>query len=420
MPGKEEGRERNELKKTTLVTITAVLTAALFCCSSCADKNTLTKADLLKFLEIEWGSYKSDKAGFNGGLAMQILSPNGDYFISTGMADEGMNNRHFRIASVTKTFTAAGIMLLNQRGLINIDDKITANIPGKDIPYIPDSPEYAIPYKDEITIRMLLMHRAGIFDVSNDAIPDNEFTHGEPYAGQNYLTYILEKDKGHTFTFDELAGVNARGHLSYFKPGTSYHYSDTGYSMLGKIIERVSGKAYGDFIRDELLVPNKLTNTTAPWKGADRALPAPFIKGYVWTAGEVEDVTLSNMSPHVAEGNIISTPIDLANWCRMLFKGEAGLTKETIAMMKSGIARNDEMNSEYGLGLVYYPGIGYGHAGAHEGYLTLMYYDPDKDTAYVMFTNMWDCRAGLDTIKDELKSMMKIAEKILHFVEVKI
>jgi D-alanyl-D-alanine carboxypeptidase len=344
---------------------------------------------------------------------MQILSPKGNYFISSGISDNTTNEYHFRMASVTKTFTAAAVMLLAQKGALNIDDKITDNIPGKNIPYVPDTPDYDVPYKKEITIRMLLMHRAGIFDISNNEIPDNEYSHGQAYVGKNYLEYMEEKDKDHTFTFDELISVNAHNHLSFFKPGTGYHYSDIGYSMLGKIIERVSGKLYADFIKEELLVPNGLLDTSLPYKGSDQQIPEPFMRGYVWIKGEIQEVTESNMSPHVAEGNIISTPIELATWCKKLFTGQAGLSKETVKMMQAGEKRADGPGSSYGLGIVHSPEVGYGHAGAHEGYLTLMYYKPEIDTYYVMVANIWDCRDGLKSIMLELKAMTEIADKIL-------
>lgn len=371
------------------------------------------RADLQAILDTEWRAFTKDKTNFTGGLALQILSPQGDCFLSTGMGDDMKNDRHFRIASVTKTFTAAGIMLLDQRGALRIDDKITDMIPGKDIPYVPDTPEYAIPYKDKITIRMLLMHRAGVFDQSNNPVPENEYSRALEYVGKNYLEYMLEKDPEHTFTIDELVGVNARNHLSFFEPGTAYHYSDTGYSILGKIIERVSGKSYGDFVRDELLVPNGLSGTGLVEKGADQDLPEPFVRGYVWMKGTPTEVTRSNLSPHVAEGNIYSTPFDLATWCKKLLKGEAGLTKETVGMMMKGMVR-DMPNSEYGLGLVSFPATGYyGHGGAHEGYLTMMYYNPSTDVAYVIFTNVWDAGNGMDSIKAEFKLMADIAERVI-------
>ncbi|MDD5432828.1 MAG: serine hydrolase [Candidatus Omnitrophica bacterium] len=404
------------MKKVYVFIIGVIITALFFSgCSPCC-KSSFTKQELSKILESEWLKYKSGKNNFDGGLAMQILSPKGDYFISTGMGDI-TNAVHFRIASVTKTFTAAGIMLLEQRGLLKIDDKITDNIPGKNIPYLPDTPDYSIPYKKDITIKMLLMHRAGIFDVSNNAIPDNKFSHGKPYVGQNYEEYMMNVNgKEYNFTLDELVGVVAQNQLSFFVPGSAYHYSDTGYSMLGKIIERVSGKSYADFIKDELLVPNNLLETSLPYKGSDQTIPEPFVKGSVWVDNALQDVTKSNMSPQVAEGNITSTPIDLANWGKKLLTGQAGLTKETVEKMKLGMNRGDKTESTYGLGLVYSPESGYGHSGAHEGYLTLMSYNPKTDITYVMFTNTWDCQTcakGLDSIMRELKFMSETSNKIL-------
>ncbi len=388
------------------VLVAGVVVAALFI-GGCGPGPSLSKT-----LETGWQAYKSDKPNFNGGLAMQILSPKRNYFISTGMGDV-TNACHFRIASVTKTFTAAGIMLLNQKGLLNINDKITDNIPGTNIPYLPDAAAYDVPYKKDITIRMLLMHRAGIFDITNNDIPDNKFSRGRPYAGKDYLGYMLGIDERHTFTFDELVGIDAKNQLSFFEPGSAYHYSDTGYSMLGKIIERVSGKTYADFVKEELLVPNGLNDTSVPWEGSDRALPKPFVKGYVWINSAVKDVTESNMSPHVAEGNITSTPIDLANWGKKLLKGEAGLTKTTVEMMKAETGRGSAKASSYGLGIFYIPGFGYGHNGAHEGYLTYMAYNPKTDVAIVMFTNAWDLHKGLESIKAELDVMTKIAGDVM-------
>lgn len=372
--------------------------------------------DLTRILASEWNSYKKDKSNFNGGLAMQILSPKDDYFISTGMGNIN-NTYHFRIASVSKTFTAASIMLLHQKGLLNIDDRITDNIPGMKIPYVPDNENYNLPYKKDISIRMLLMHRAGIFDLSNNAVPSNSFSYDKPYVNQNYIAYIEKSDPNHQFTFDELLGVNASNQLSFFKPGSAYHYSDTGYSLLGKIIERVSQKSYADFVKEELLVPNGLNNTSVVYKGSDQTIPDPYVKGYVWAGGEIADVTKSNLSPHVAEGSIITTPKDLANWAKRLFAGQAGLTKETVKMMMSGESKGDGTKNQYGLGISYFVGKGYGHSGAHEGYLTDMIYNPETNVVYVSFTNIWNCQTcgkSLDSIISELKAMDNSSKKVLQ------
>ena len=149
------------------------------CLVGCSSSSGFTQEDLQTVLETEWQTYSRDKTNFGGGIAMQILCPWGDYFISSGMGS-GMDNSHrFRTASVTKTFTAASIMLLHERGQLNIDDKLSDNIPGTESPYFP----YNIPHRNEITIRMILMHRAGIFDLTNTEIKDNAASHGKPYAG---------------------------------------------------------------------------------------------------------------------------------------------------------------------------------------------------------------------------------------------
>lgn len=338
-------------------------------------------------LESEWQRFAGENTLSSGGLAMQILSPKGDYFISTGMAERMDNAHRFRIASVTKTFAAAAIMLLHQQGRLNIDHVITADIPGTHTPYV----LYDIPYKEKITIKMILMHRAGIFDLSNQVIPDTASTHGKPYVGWNYLGYVttMNDDVEHQFTFDELFGFIAENRLYNFEPTyDTYLYSDTAYCLLGAIVERVSGKSFEEFVRDQFLQPNSLTRTTLPWKGNDRALPAPFVTGYTWENGTLTDKTLSNMSPFVANGNIISTPIELASWAKRLFTGKTILTMDTVRMMMTGLPEKPGSSSQDGLGINFKPSRGYGHNGAHEGYLTNMYYKPEQDMAYVIFTNV--------------------------------
>jgi len=278
-------------------------------------------------------------------------------------------------------------MLLHQQGLLNIDDLIVSPIPGKRIPYVPDTKEYDIPYKEMITIRQLLRHQAGVFDVSNDDIPESC---QEPYAGKNYIDYI-RKDLGqdnHQFTFDELVGVVATCGRPYFVPGKGYHYSNTGYSILGEIIERVSGMSYGDFVMENLILPNNMNATTFPYLATDRTLPEPYAMGYLYNESVLSEVTEDNMSANVAEGNVISTPADLALWVRSLIRGEAGISEEFIDMMKC--QPEEGTSSCYGMGILFFEGLGYGHNGGTEGYISLMLYDPDDDVALVVFFGVID------------------------------
>ena len=387
-----------EVMRRAVFAFAAALT--LVSCGGGSDDNSALQA----MVEARWQEYSATLPVYAGGLAVYVRSPHGNRFAATEM--EGASPRaHFRVASNTKTFTAASIMKLHQEGLLDIDHFITDAIPGRTEPYVPDAADYAVPYKNEITIRQLLGHRAGVFDVTNAPIPDSC---GEPYAGMSYDDYVLSLDPDHRFTFDELVGVDAACQISLFEPGTGYHYSNTGYSILGKIIERVSGMAYADFVRSELLEPNRLTETSLPYLPADRTLPAPFVHGFGLAGGQVSERTEDNMSFNVAEGNIVSTPADLTVWVRALLRGEAGISKETVNMM---LCEADC----YGLGIMTFGAAdrAYGHNGAHGGYLSYMMYYPEEDTAVVAFTTL----LNFDDIATEGPWLQGVAEEAKAIVE---
>jgi D-alanyl-D-alanine carboxypeptidase len=330
-------------------------------------------------------------------MAVYLETPAGNYFASSGMAAGVDQNTRFRVASNTKTFTAAAIMLLNQQGKLNIDNTIVSDIPGQPgVPYVPNAPQYAIPYKASITIRQLLSHTAGVFDVANTNVPDSC---AEPYAGQNYTAYQGNIDPNHQFTPDEMVSVDAACQLSYFVPGTDYKYSDTGYSLLAIIIEQVSGLPYDQFIVQNLTALNGLSSTTIPMLGSDQTIPPPFNPGYVWFNGVFADVTESNVSANIGEGNIISTQADLARWIKRLITGQAGPNAASVAAMMTPTPQSGSNN--YGLGISYVPGLGYGHEGAHIGYLSLMDYDPTVDVTTILYFNVWDY-ANLQTDQGSL------------------
>lgn len=346
-------------------------------------------AALQEMVAGKWAAY-SASIGYPGagGAVLYVSTPAGAHFASTGM-ENASPGIHFRIASNTKTFTAAAIMLLHQRGLLDVDDLITADIPHTATPYVPDSPGYAIPNKGSITIRKLLSHRAGVFDVTNEIIPADAPCE---YAGKSYL---LTQDMSRQFTFDELVGVVAACQASYSTPAQDeYHYSNTGYSLLGKIIERVSGTSYSAFVLQDLIVPNGLTETSSPSLSTETSIPAPFAVGYSLDyigSGKLVATVSDNMSVNTAEGNLISTPEQLALWNRALLTGRAGLDDTTVGLMKCTVPAGE--TSCYGLGFQLFPGLGYGHTGAHNGYMSVMLYDPANDVSLVLFFSLLDYHA---------------------------
>ncbi len=320
----------------------------------------------------------------NAGIMVYLLYPEGQRVAAAGLPNGVNENWHYRIASVSKTFTAASIMLLDQQGKLKIDDVLTGNITGTSFSYLPDSPNYAIPYKEKITIRQLLSHRAGIFDVFNNPIPDSSTS---SYAGSYYNSYVYQdmNEPDHQFTLDELAGVVSVNKLYSKPPESEYHYSDTGYSLLAKIVERVSGKSYDRFLSDNFFKPLGLSQTTAPWSAYDTTLPSPFLAGYVSGGSGFSEINEDNMSSHVGPGNIISTPSDVAHWARALLSGRGPLTKEQIARMTAVPAGN----TTYALGIGNSE-LGMGHSGAHPGYVNIVGYNPNDDVAVVVATPFID------------------------------
>jgi D-alanyl-D-alanine carboxypeptidase len=116
-------------------------------------------------------------------------------------------------------------------------------------------------------------------------------------------------------------------------------------------------------------------------------IPAPFNHGYVYNEGVMTDRTDENVSQAIAEGNIISTPVDIARWVRRLLRGEAGPNSSSVEAMKTMTPQSGNI---YGLGIFYVSGLGYGHNGVRPGYMSLMVYDPGVDVTTILYFNVLD------------------------------
>ena len=367
--------------------------------------------NIQNILEQHLNSYKKQFGGKTIGFGLYVKSPYGNVYASSGFPEMMGENIHFRGASTTKTFTAGAILKLQVEGKLNIDDLITGNIPGTNEPYIPATGEYAIPNKNKITIRLLLQHRAGVFDVTNTDIPD---TAKAPYAGMRYLDYATEKDgEDHTFTFEELINVAATNHLSYFEPGTAFHYSNTGYNLLAVIIERVSGKRYGRFLQDEFLTPLQLKHTTFPYLGTDQQMPAPYEPSWLKMNNNLVEYDKANLSSAVSEGDMITTPADLATWAYKLY-GTNEIVNTDLHNQMIDVLPSYDINVNYGLGTTAFPeDLGYGHDGARPAYLTIMRYHPATNTSYVLSSNF----LNFDDIQTQADDMHEIVREALKAVE---
>ncbi|WP_261510957.1 serine hydrolase domain-containing protein [Chryseobacterium paludis] len=350
-------------------------------------------------------------------LSVYIVSPKGTYF-STVTGNNGTlvtKKTNFRFASNTKNFTSTAILKMMQDGWLHLDDKITANIPGTNVPYVPNTAEWNFPNKNQITIRQILQHNAGIYDVTNDTSQYN-------VNGETYADYMLENFPDHQFTSTEYVKLLTDHNLTYGLPNTVYHYSNTGFSILGEIISRVysqksnTSKTYGNYMYDHIVGPSSKIplDIKFPELAPDQQLPIPYVKGFIKYTDHNEITDQKNASAHVAEGNGVGTMLTLSDYIRSMMKSQNVLNASSVEQMKK--SKGPATTSDYALGCSYVPGVGYGHNGATEGYLSTMLYDPETDFSVVVLLPFWDlrnmdnftkCLSTLNTTALEAKKALK-------------
>lgn len=306
-------------------------------------------------------------------------------------------NTFFRFASNTKTFTGTAIMKMHQDGWLDYKAHITDLIPGTNLPYVPATPDWNIPNKAQITIEQLLQHSAGVYDTDNDSIPG--------LNNESYVNYVQSRDSTHRFTTEELIKpLIDQPQLQYFTPSNGYHYSNTGYAILSRIIERVysaksgSAKTYADYLHDYVTGPASRVPLPIyfPYEVNDGLLPQPNVTSLIRPVsyGKGPGFGRVNMSAHVGEGNGVSTMASLSTYIRTLMRGENVLQAQTAKLMQTDVSST---NPKYGLGAEWFDNLGYGHNGAIAGYLSLMTYDPATDVSVVALLPLWDFTRGIDS-----------------------
>ncbi len=359
--------------------------------SSCKKDNKETNPatnDITPELEVYvdgiYDNYIADFPEYPGGYAIHVITADGEGFAQKGIDPEFTDEYHFRAQSTTKTFTAAGIMILHQRGLLSVKDLIVDTIPEKNIPYIPATHSFNIPYKNQITIWELLCHRAGVYDIVN-----------YPVNGEMYVEKVLEGDPNYTFTYADIFSVITDNQLSLFEPGEMWGYSNEGYVLLAMIIERVSGKTYKQFMMDEIVTPLGLFNTSFVCEGTEQTLPEPYVESWFYTQEIQFTGTEENMSANIGEGNMITSTKDLSKFYKLLLKGEAGVSLVNVNKFMKDCRPIAELSTVgYGAALFRYEGLGYGHGGDGSGISVRCYTDPEKDFTVLVLSNCWNYFEG--------------------------
>jgi CubicO group peptidase (beta-lactamase class C family) len=189
------------------------------------------------------------------------------------------------IGSITKQFTGAAILLLHEEGRLSVEDPITK--------HFPDVPEDKRP----ITLHQLLTHSSGIVDL--DGLGD-----WDPIGRDEFVRRAMTQPLA-------------------FAPGEGYRYSNAGYSLLGVIIEQITGGSYEQFVRQHLFLPSGMFETgyvLAPW--SESRLARGYVQGERW--GTVLERPLDDDGPYWvlrANGGIHSTAYDMLRWARALTAG---------------------------------------------------------------------------------------------------
>jgi D-alanyl-D-alanine carboxypeptidase len=216
-------------------------------------------------------------------------------------------NDHFKIASLTKSYTAAVVLQLVGEGKLGLGDSVNRRLPG------------LVPHGDKITIRQLLNHTSGLADFE---------------ANPRYLKPYLSGNFGYYWAPRQLVKMGVSQN-PLFAPGTRYSYSNTNYVIAQLILEKVTGKTIGAELTRRIFRPLHLGDTSYPTKPG---LPSPYAHGYK-LLGKPPAVDVTGVSPSLAPGSgaIISTALDVADFYRALLSGKL-LKPEQMTAMKTVVS----------------------------------------------------------------------------------
>lgn len=262
----------------------------------------------------------------------------------------------FQLGSVGKQFTGAAVLRLAERGALALTDKMRAYIPELDARF------------DTITIEHLLTHTSGL-------------------VNYNELLTTAYEAKSRQEMIQLIGSRPLR-----FAPGTNAEYNNSGYYLAAIIIERVSGKTYAHFLRDEFFLPLGLTQTDHC--GYSPAFPTP--DGYLRLSDRsIVFVVAADMSLLLGAGSICSSPRDLLSWTVALTSGSV-VSSASLDKMTTTYRLANGIPIGYGYGLILDRLDGHRrwwHNGAVLGFTTHAAHFPDDDVSVVVLTNLVDLEA---------------------------
>ncbi|WUS97913.1 beta-lactamase family protein [Streptomyces sp. NBC_00708] len=286
------------------------------------------------------------------GVLAEVSAPGGRTVARAGSADAGSGrpmpwDGRFRIGSATKTFTAAVVLQLVEKGRMSLDDTVEHWLPGVVRGHGNDG--------RLITVRQLLRHTSGLRDVAPAIAALNS---APGYRAERFRTY----------TPGELVRIAVRD-APKFPPGKGWSYSNTNYVLAAMIIEEVTGRSWAREVEARIIRPLGLSGTSVP--RTFPFVPGPHAHGYAaFGTGEDTDVTTLDPSMAIGSGAVVSTAHDLARFYAALLGGQLLEPAQLAEMTAAEDA--PELGVGYGLGIAEIPlscgGTYFGHRGELLGY----------------------------------------------------
>lgn len=280
-----------------------------------------------------------------------------------GMADfeENIANEMdstFSIASITKQFTAACIMLLYEKNMLDIEDTLDKFLP-----------EYS--HAKKITIRQLMNMASGIPDYVNDVIEErmHEEKKTTTLSPRDFYIYSEQSSAEYFTTMSVLSLVNELP--LQFTPGEKMQYSNTNYFFLDRVIKRISGISTGEFMKEYIFKPLGMTHTCVGSQHST-AVSYDYFEG--------ERVWLGRGKLSAGDGSIVTTAEDLSLWLNAVLDGR--ILKESSWQLVF-----EMFNHSYGFGWQM-DGIWYHHDGGNLGYQSYVYISFEKKLAIAMTANI--------------------------------
>lgn len=260
---------------------------------------------------------------------------------------------NFRLASVTKQFTATAILLLARDGKLSIDDPVSKHVPGL-------WPAYA----NGVTIHHLLTHTSGLRDY------DNNVPEGTPQLTDADVQAFVVKQSS-----------------LLFAPGEKHRYSNTGYAILARIVEHTSKQSFPAFLKARIFKPLGMKHTVAHVAGADTIGNRAYGHSHTDTGWKRNDQSAT--SAVLGDGGIYSNVLDLAKWIRALDRCTL-LDCETLRQSWTSARLNDGTPTNYGFGWRLETRDGervISHTGETRGFRNALLRYPDKKIAVILLTN---------------------------------